>query len=73
MAIAEKSVAYIEMEDQVVLENASRYKHEYLAGVIYAVQGDGAQGMADGSAVHPDLIRNMALRSTNGLKARRAA
>ena len=59
MAVAEKAVAYIEMEDYLVLENASRYKHEYLAGVIYAVQGDGTRGMAGGSAVHADLIRNM--------------
>ena len=59
MAVAEKAMAYIEMEDYLVLENASRYKHEYLAGVIYAVQGDGTRGMAGGSAVHADLIRNM--------------
>ena len=59
MAVAEKAVAYIELEDYLVLENASRYKHEYLAGVIYAVQGDGARGMAGGSAVHADLIRNI--------------
>ena len=59
MAIAEKALAYIELEDYLVLENANRYKHEYLAGVIYAVQGDGRQGMAGGSAVHADLIRNI--------------
>ena len=58
MAVAEKAVAYIEMEDYLVLENASRYKHEYLAGVIYAVQGDGARGMAGGSQAHSRLIRN---------------
>lgn len=58
MAIAEKAVAYIEMEDYLVLENASRYKHEYLAGVIYAVQGDGTRGMAGGSQAHSRLIRN---------------
>lgn len=52
-------MAYIKLEDYLVLENASRYKHEYLAGVIYAVQGDGTRGMAGGSAVHADLIRNM--------------
>ena len=68
MAIAEKAVAYIEMEDYVVLENASRYKHEYLAGVIYAVQGDGAQGMAGGSAVHADLIRNIGFALHQRLK-----
>ena len=39
MAVAEKAVAYFELEDYLVLENASRSKHEYLAGVIYAVQG----------------------------------
>ena len=59
MATAEKAVAYIELEDYLVLENASRYKHEYLAGVIYAVQGDGTRGMAGGSQTHSRLIRNM--------------
>ena len=62
MAVAEKALAHIEMEDYLVLENASRYKHEYLAGVIYAVQGDGTRGprgMTGGSAVHADLVRNM--------------
>ncbi len=58
MAIAEKAVAYIEMEDYLVLENASRYKHEYLAGVIYAVQGEETRGMAGGSQTHSRLIRN---------------
>lgn len=58
MAIAEKALAYIELEDYLVLENASRYKHEYLAGVIYAVQGDGTRGMAGGSQIHSRLIRN---------------
>lgn len=58
-AVFEKPLAYIEMEDYLVLENASRYKHEYLDGVIYAVQGDGTRGMAGGSAAHADLIRNV--------------
>ena len=58
MAAHEKAVAYIEMEDYLALENASRYKHEYLKGVVYAVQGEPARGMAGGSAVHADLIRN---------------
>jgi Uma2 family endonuclease len=58
MAVAEKAVAYIEMEDYLVLENASRYKHEYLDGVIYAIQGEGTRGMAGGSQTHSRLIRN---------------
>ncbi len=53
-----KAVAYIELEDYLALENASRYKHEYLSGVIYAIQGEPVRGMAGGSAVHADLIRN---------------
>ncbi len=61
MVIAEKALAYIELEDYLVLENASRYKHEYLQGVIYAVQGDGARGMAGGSQTHSRLIRNMTI------------
>lgn len=54
-----KAVAYIEMEDYLVLENASRYKHEYLDGVIYAIQGEPVRGTAGGSAIHADLIRNV--------------
>lgn len=69
MAVAEKAVAYIELEDYLVLENASRYKHEYLAGVIYAVQGDGTRGMAGGSAVHADLIRNIGFALHQRLRA----
>ena len=59
MAVAEKAPAYIEMEDYLVLENASRCKHEYLDGVIYAVQGEATRGMGGGSAVHADLTRNI--------------
>jgi Uma2 family endonuclease len=58
MAAPSKAVAYIEMEDYLVLENASRYKHEYLDGLIYAIQGEPVRGMAGGSAIHADLIRN---------------
>lgn len=58
MAAPSKAMAYIEMEDYLVLEDASRDKHEYLDGVIYAVQGEPVRGMAGGSAVHADLIRN---------------
>jgi Uma2 family endonuclease len=58
MGMPEKALAYIEAEDYLVLENASRYKHEYLAGVIYAIQGDPTQGMAGGSQTHSRLIRN---------------
>jgi Uma2 family endonuclease len=59
MGLPAKAVAYIEMEDYLVLENASRYKHEYLDGVIYAIQGEPVRGMAGGSAIHADLIRNV--------------
>ena len=67
MGLPAKAVAYIELEDYLVLENASRYKHEYLDGVIYAVQGSevrgdrgiAVRGMAGGSAAHADLIRNI--------------
>jgi Uma2 family endonuclease len=59
MGMPEKALAYIDMEDYLVMENASRHKHEYLGGVIYAIQGEPAQGMAGGSAVHADLIRNI--------------
>lgn len=58
MATPTKAVAYIELDDYLVLENASRHKHEYLDGVVYAIQGESVRGLARGSAVHADLIRN---------------
>lgn len=58
MGLPAKAVAYIEMEDYLVLENASRYKHEYLDGIIYAIQGEPVRGMAGGSQAHSRLIRN---------------
>lgn len=61
MGAPEKAVAYIEMEDYLVLEQASRYKHEYLQGVVYAIQGEPARGMAGGSQTHSRLIRNATL------------
>lgn len=60
-AVFEKPLAYIEYEDYLVLERASQYKHEYLNGVVYAVQGDGTQAMAGGSQTHARLIRNALL------------
>ena len=61
MGFPQKAVAYIEMEDYLVLEQASRYKHEYLQGVVYAIQGEPARGMAGGSQTHSRLIRNATL------------
>ena len=58
MSAPTKAVAYIEMEDYLALENASRYKHEYLQGVIYAVQGEPLRGMAGGPQTHSRIIRN---------------
>ncbi len=52
MGAPSKAVAYIELEDYLVLENASRYKHEYLDGVIYAIQGEPVRGMAGGQRRH---------------------
>jgi Uma2 family endonuclease len=59
MIALQKAAAYIELEDYLVLEAASRHKHEYLDGVIYAVQGEAVRGMAGGSAAHAFLIRNI--------------
>jgi Uma2 family endonuclease len=59
MGLPQKAVAYIEPDEYLALENASRYRHEYLAGVIYAVQGTTVRAMAGGSAAHADLIRNV--------------
>lgn len=58
MGVPQKAVAYIEIDDYLVLENASRYKHEYLDGVIYAIQGEPMRGMAGGTAIHADITRN---------------
>lgn len=57
MDLPGKAVAYIEMEDHLVPENASRTNHEYLHEVIYAIQGEPVQSMAGRSQVHPRLIR----------------
>ena len=58
MGIPQKALAYIEIEDYLALENASRSKHEYLEGVIYAIQGEALRGMAGGTAALADIIRN---------------
>jgi len=60
MADPQKAVAYIEIEDYLVLEEASRYKHEYLHGVIYSVQGEPVRDLAGGSLSHARIIRNAA-------------
>ncbi len=38
--------------------NASQFKHKYLDGVIYAIQGEAVRGMAGSSQVHARIIRN---------------
>ena len=58
MGAPSKAVAFIELEDFLALETASRYRHEYLDGVIYAIQGEPVRGMAGGSQVHARIIRN---------------
>ncbi len=60
MGAPSKAVAFIELEDYLALETASRYKHEYLDGVIYAIQGEPVRGMAGGSQMHARIIRNAA-------------
>jgi Uma2 family endonuclease len=54
-------VAYIELEDYLALENASRYKHEYLDGVVYQIQGEPVRGLAGGSQAHARVIRNVTI------------
>ena len=68
MGVPQKAVAYIEIDDYLVLENASRYKHEYLDGVIYAIQGVAVRGMAGGSQVHARIIRNLGFALHSKLK-----
>lgn len=57
-AVFEKSPAYIELDEYLALERASAFRHEYLDGVIYAVQGEPTRGMAGGTLVHADIVRN---------------
>lgn len=59
MSVPQKAVAYIEVDDYLALENASPFKHEYLDGVIYAIQGEPVRGMAGGSQTHARVIRNV--------------
>lgn len=73
MALAEKAVAYIEMEDYLALEHASRYKHEYLDGVIYAIQGEPVRGMTGGSVTHANLLRNIGFALHVRLKGTRCS
>jgi Uma2 family endonuclease len=61
MGLPTKAVAYIELEDYLVLENASRYKHEYLDGIVYQIQGEPVRGMAGGSQAHARVIRNVTI------------
>ncbi len=62
------AVAYIELDEYLALEAASRLKHEYLDGVIYAIQGEAARGMAGGSAAHADITRNAGFALHSRLK-----
>ncbi len=73
MGVPQKAVAYIEIDDYLVLENASRYKHEYLEGVIYAIQGEAFRGMAGGSAAHADIIRNFGFALHTQLRGTRCS
>jgi Uma2 family endonuclease len=73
MSFPQKSVAYIEIDDFLALENASQYKHEYLDGVVYAIQGEPLRGMAGGSAVHADLIRNLGFALHTRLRGTRCS
>ncbi len=59
MIALQKAAAYLALEDYPVLEETSRHRHQYLDGVLYAVQGEAFRGVAGGSAAHADLIRNI--------------
>ena len=56
MGHAQKSLAYIEPEDYLRMEEFSKEKHEYLDGVVYAWQGFGPHGMVGGSIPHAKAI-----------------
>ncbi|MBC7681200.1 MAG: Uma2 family endonuclease [Ferruginibacter sp.] len=59
MGLAQKSLAYIEPEDYLRMEEFSSEKHEYLDGVIYAWQGQTVRGMAGESIDHNRIMRNI--------------
>ena len=59
MGLAQKSIAYIEPDEYLTLENASKEKHEYLDGVIYAWQGNAIQSMAGAPAEHNQVCINV--------------
>jgi Uma2 family endonuclease len=59
MGNPQKALAYIELHEYLALEKASETRHEYLEGVIYAIQGEPTRGMAGGSQRHADLVRNL--------------
>ena len=59
MGTPQKAVAYIEVDEYLALEGASQTRHEYLDGVIYAIQGEAARGMAGGSAAHAAQVRHL--------------
>jgi Uma2 family endonuclease len=64
-------LAYIEPEDYLALEDASRHRHEYLDGVIYAVHGSVAPELRGASAAHADLVRNIGFALHSRLHATR--
>jgi Uma2 family endonuclease len=64
------NLALFEMADYLALEASSRYKHEFLAGYIYAVQGPSVTGMAGASAAHALIIGNLAAALRPALKGK---
>lgn len=59
MRSAQKSLAYIEPEEYLLLEANSKEKHEYMDGAIYAWQGSDVRGMAGASADHARVVMNI--------------
>ena len=59
MGLAQKSLAYIEPDEYLLLEANSKDKHEYMDGAIYAWQGSTVRGMAGASKDHNRVVQNV--------------
>ena len=73
MGLAQKSLAYIEPHEYLLMEEKSAEKHEYLDGVIYAWQGYSIRGMAGAPLEHNQVALNVAIalrKQTQGTDCR---
>ena len=69
MGEAQKSLAYIEPDEYLLLEANAKEKHEYMDGAIYAWQGSTVRGMAGTSLDHARVVMNTYVSLRNQLGA----